>query len=365
MTPPAAGVARGRRLGALRERIEEEELDGLVVMHPPNLRYLSGFSGSAGLLLVLDGRTVLLVDGRYDQQAREEVAGAVEVRGAADGLREALAAILDGVGGTPRLGWEAHRLTVSRAARLRESAGGVDWRDTTEMVEGIRASKDEDEIRRIAHAGDVATRALEEVLPVVEEGVSERALVAELEYRLRAAGSGTPAFPSIVASGPRSALPHARPGERRIREGDLVLFDFGATVEGYCSDLTRTVVLGPAAPWQREIQEAVRAARDAALDALRPDREAREVDAAAREVLEDRGFGEDFPHSTGHGLGLEVHEGPSLSRKSDEILRDGNVVTIEPGVYLRDRGGIRLEDDVVVGPEPRVLTEAPRELREL
>lgn len=353
------------RLASLRDRLAEEELDALVVSHPPNFRYLSGFTGSAGLLLVRGDGALLVVDGRYDEQAGEEAGAGIEVRVAEESLRTLLGEALAAHGGRPRVGLEAHRLTVEAAGRIREAAGDVEWSETTDLVEDLRAVKDPDEVRRIARAAEVACRALEELLSVVEEGVSEQALVAELEYRLRAAGSGRPAFDSIVASGPRSALPHATPGERRVREGDLVLLDFGATVEGYCSDLTRTVVLGAPREWQREIQEAVRAARDAAVEATAPGREAREVDRAAREVLEDRGLGESFPHSTGHGLGLEVHEGPSLSRKSDEILRDGNVVTIEPGVYLRGRGGIRLEDDVVVADDPRVLTDAPRALREL
>lgn len=367
MIPPtgAPGDAPTGRLDALRERIAGEELDGLVVSHPPNLRYLSGFTGSAGLLLVRTGEAILLVDGRYAEQAREEAGDAAEVRVAEDGLRDALGKMLPGDDAPPVLGLEAHRMTVEGAGRLRAVSEAVDWRDTTDLVEKLREVKDAGEIRRLARAAEVACRALEEVLTVVEEGVSERALVAELEYRLRAAGSGRPAFHSIVASGPRSALPHARPGDRRVREGDLLLFDFGATVDGYCSDLTRTVVLGAARPWQQEVQDAVRVARDAALEAAEPGREASEVDAAARQVLADRGMGDAFGHSTGHGLGLEVHEGPSLSRKSDEILRDGNVVTIEPGVYLRGRGGIRLEDDVVVGDPPGVLTDAPRDLREL
>jgi len=365
-TPTGApGDPAPGRLDSLRERLAEEELDALVVSHPPNFRYLSGFSGSAGLLLVQGHGALLLVDGRYDEQAVEEVGAGIEVRVAEESLRDLLAEALGTSDDPPRVGLEAHRLTVEGAGRIREAAGDVEWSETTDLVEDLRAVKDADEVRRIARAAEVACRALEELLNVVEEGVSEQALVAELEYRLRAAGSGRPAFDSIVASGPRSALPHATPGERRVREGDLVLLDFGATVEGYCSDVTRTVVLGPAREWQREVQEAVRAARDAAVEAAVPGREAREVDRAAREVLEERGLVESFPHSTGHGLGLEVHEGPSLSRKSDEILRDGNVVTIEPGVYLRGRGGIRLEDDVVVADHPRVLTDAPRALREL
>lgn len=354
-----------RRLGTLRGRLSEEELDALLVSHPTNLRYLSGFSGSAGLLLVEAERALLLVDSRYEEQASEEAAPGVEVRLAAEGLTDGLADAVEGRRGAV-LGYEAHRLTVVRARRLEEEADRVAWRETDGLVEEIRARKEPGEIELLREAGRAACRALEDALEAVEEGMSERDVVAELEYRMRRAGSGAPAFDSIVASGPRSALPHARPSDRRLRDGDLVLFDLGATVEGYCSDMTRTVVLGSARPWQRETHEAVRAARDAAVSVVEPGRAVRDVDAAARSVLAERSLGEAaFGHSVGHGIGLEVHENPSLSATSDAVLQEGNVVTIEPAVYLRGRGGVRLEDDVAVGDRPDVLTGFGRELLEI
>lgn len=358
------------RLRSLRQRLEPEDLDGLLVTHPPNVRYLSGFGGSAGILLVGGDRALLVTDARYGEQAEEEVAEDVEVRVVRDGLVSGLGTALEEAGttgaGPLRLGVEAHRLTVSRLRELEEEMEDVEWGETTDLVEELRARKDAGEMERLEEAARVASRAFEAVLRVVEEGMTEAEVVAELEFRLRKAGSGPAAFESIVAAGPRSALPHARPSSRRIREGDLLLFDFGATVDGYRSDLTRTVVVGEAAPWQREAHEAVREALEAATSAVAAGRPARDVDARAREILEERGFGDAFTHSTGHGLGLEVHEKPSVSRKSDDILQAGNVVTIEPGVYLRGRGGIRLEDDVAVEEAgARVLTGAPRHLREL
>lgn len=354
-----------RRLGALRARLSEEGLDALVVSHPPNLRYLTGFSGSAGLLLVERERAVLLVDSRYDEQARDETAGEVEVRLADDGLREGLAGELSGAG-EGAVGYEAHRTTVRAARRLREEAAGVAWRETGGLVEEIRARKDDGEVDLLRAASGVACRALEEVLALVETGSTEGEVAAELDYRLRLGGTGPPAFDSIVASGPRSALPHARPSDRAIREGDLVLLDCGATVEGYCSDVTRTVVVGAPRRWQRRVHRAVRAALEAAISAVEPGRPAAEVDAAARAALEERSVEEGaFGHSVGHGIGLEVHEKPSLSRESDDILQAGNVVTIEPGVYLRGRGGVRLEDDVVVGDGRDVISDVSRDLVEI
>lgn len=358
-TEPRADRAADRRLSALRERVADAELDGLLVSHAPNLRYLTGFGGSAGLLLVRPGDALLLVDSRYAEQAADEVGPAVEVRLAGDGLLDGLAAALEGRG-TAVLGYEAHRVTVSEAGRLAEKAGGAEWREAGGLVEELRAVKDDAEIGSMGRAAEVACRALGEALEVVEEGMTEREVVAELEYRLRRAGSGPPAFDSIVAAGSRSALPHARPSDRALREGDLVLFDLGATVDGYCSDMTRTVTLGPAAPWQAEMHATVRAARDAAVEAVEPGRPARDVDRAAREVVDRRRDEGGFGHSVGHGLGLEVHEKPSLSSRSDDTLQAGNVVTIEPAVYLRGRGGVRVEDDVVVRDPPEVLTDGFR-----
>lgn len=353
-----------QRIGALRARLSEEELDALLVSHPSNLRYLTGFTGSAGLLLVDPERALLLVDSRYEQQAEDEVDEGVVVRLAEDGLVEGVAGALSGETGRS-FGYEAHRLTVREARRLEEEAEGPSWRETGGLVEEIRASKDAGEIGLLKEAAEVASRAFGDVLDVVEAGMTEREVAAELDYRLRRAGSGPPAFDSIVASGPRSALPHARPSDRPLREGDLVLFDFGATVEGYCSDVTRTVALGSVRPWQRRIHEAVRAAQDAALAAVVPGRPASDVDAAARAALDEASVDGAFGHSVGHGVGLEVHEKPSLSGKSDDVLRVGNVVTIEPGVYLPGRGGVRVEDDVVVGERPEVLTGFRRDLVEV
>lgn len=359
-----AAAPSARRLDELRARLPEEELDALLVSHPPNFRYLTGFTGSAGLLLVDRERALLLVDSRYEGQARDEAGDGVEVRLAEDGLRDAVADELSG-DRSGVVGYEAHRVTVRDARRLEEESAGAEWRETGGIVEELRARKEPGEIELLREAARVASRALVEVLGLVEAGATEIEVAAELDYRLRRGGTGPPAFDSIVASGARSALPHARPSGREIREGDLVLFDFGATVEGYCSDVTRTVVVGRARPWQREVHEAVRAARGAALSAVEPGRPAADVDAAARAALEERSVEGAFGHSVGHGIGLEVHEKPSLSGRSDDILHAGNVVTIEPGVYLHGRGGVRLEDDVVVGERPEVLGHLSRDLVEI
>lgn len=354
-----------RRLRALRRLLEEGGVSGHLVGHPPNLRYLTGFSGSNGLLLVTSGDSLLITDFRYREQSREEVSSEVEVRIESGGLVSALADALASSGGR-RVSFEADHLTVRELEKLREACGEVDWRTSAGVVEGLRAVKDEGELERIGRAARAADRALEETLGGVEEGMTEQHLVAELLYHLRRAGSEKPAFEPIVASGPRSALPHARAGQREVREGDLVLFDFGATVDGYCSDLTRTVVLGASTGWQREIHAAVLEARESALAAATAGAPAREPDEAAHESLAVAGWDEFFGHSTGHGIGLEVHEAPRLHHASDETLVEGNVVTVEPGVYLPGRGGVRIEDDVVIrSGDPEILTGSSRRLREL
>lgn len=366
MTDGASGPRpRARRLERLEERLGEAGVDALLVSHLPNVRYLSGFTGSTGFLLAGGGSTTLLVDGRYEEQASGEADPTVEVVVVRDGLVAAVAAAVS-ARGPLRVGLEAEHVSLRQRERLVEEAAGSDWSETTGVVEALRAVKDRGELERIARAASIASGAWEGFLGAVEEGRTERELAGELEYRLRRAGSEDRPFPSIVAAGERSALPHASPSGRPVREGDLLLADFGATVEGYVSDLTRCAVLGTAEPWQREAHGAVDAARAAAVAAVAPGEAAADVDGVVRDRLEADGYLDAFEHSTGHGIGLEVHEGPSLSRHSDEILRAGNVVTIEPGVYLRGRGGIRLEDDVVVREGgARVLTTADRALREL
>lgn len=361
----AAGGFRTARLDGLRDRMAEEGLDALLVGHPPNVRYLSGFAGSAGYLVVFPDVLVLVVDGRYDEQAAEEAGDEAEVVVSRDGLLGTAAALLAERGG-PRAAFEADRLSVSDRGLLAEEAGSVDWCGAEGLVEALRTRKDAGEVERILRAARIASETWDTFTGSIEEGDTERELAGELEYRLRRAGSDDRPFASIVAAGERSALPHASPTGRPVREGDLVLADYGATVDGYVSDLTRCAVLGTAAPWQRELHAAVEEARSAALDAVADGVAVADVDDAARSALDEAGYLERFEHSTGHGIGLEVHEEPSLSRRSDAILRPGNVVTIEPGVYLRGRGGVRLEDDVLVEESGvRVLTTASRVLREL
>lgn len=354
------------RITKLRVELAAHDLDAALVTHGPNVRYLSGFSGSSGMLVILPDETGLITDFRYEQQAAEEVNGVAEVLLARDGLSSALAERLEDRPQVRNVGFEAGYVSVRDRRELGERCGSVLWEDLPPTIERLRAVKDPAELASICRAVGVAERALEETLASVDEGVTEIELATELRHRLELQGSSGEPFETIVASGERTALPHASPSGRRLREGDLLLFDFGATVDGYCSDITRTVVLGTPSPWQREIHEHVLEAQEAALTAIAPDERAADVDRAARESLAAAGLGDRFGHSVGHGIGLEVHEGPRLYRKSKDTLEAGNVVTVEPGVYLAGEGGVRVEEDVaVVEAGHRALTTSSSALREL
>ena len=360
-----AADRREERQSALRSALAAEGLDGLLVSHLPNIRYLTGFTGSAALLLVHAEATVLVTDFRYEVQAPAEAGDSarVEVDQASvwNRLSRVLAALPQG-----SIGIEAQSVTVKDAERI---AGLTRSRvvPTAEMVERLRAVKSPEEVGAIRAAAELAQDALAEVLPAVRVGQTEREIGAALEGALRRRGSEWHPFPTIVASGPRSALPHARTSARAVQRGEWLLLDFGAQVEGYCADLTRTVVVGARADErQRAMYDLVRCAQGRALAHLRPGMTGREADALAREIIAGRGFGEAFGHSLGHGLGLEVHEAPRLAPTSEVTVPPHAVVTVEPGVYFPGWGGVRLEDDLYLGDEgPELLSDGRTELVEL
>jgi Xaa-Pro aminopeptidase len=339
-----------RRLSKVREKIVERGLRGLLVSRLPNLRYLTGFSGSNGWLLLGEEQAVFFTDGRYQQQVEEEIPGdvGIEVQVPREGLLAELAKRAQLEFGGSGLGFEGRYLPYDDCARLREEASAVKWESVSGVVEELRAVKEPGEVAAIERAAAIAEQGLRETLAVVEIGMREADIAAELEYRLVRLGAERPAFETIVASGPRSALPHASTGSRQLANGDLLLVDFGVRWSGYNSDITRTYCVGEATPRQIQIYDLVLAAQASACDALRPGCEADQVDAAARGIFEAEGLGEYFVHSTGHGLGMEVHEAPSLRRNGAETVQAGMVVTVEPGLYFPGWGGVRIEDDVLV-----------------
>jgi Xaa-Pro aminopeptidase len=356
---------RLERQAALREALEVEGLDGLLISHLPNIRYLTGFTGSAALLLVRRDATILISDFRYEAQAPPEVGSAARVEIDPRSVWDRLGRVLDGVV-VSALGFESGTLTVRDAERL---SGLTKARllPTRELVERLRQVKSPEEVAAIRAAAELAQEALRETLSAIRPGQTELEVAAALEARLRQKGSDWHPFPTIVASGPRSALPHARSSKRSLGKGELLLIDFGAQVDGYCADLTRTMVVGARADErQRTVHALVQAAQQRALEGLRAGIPAREGDALAREVIAARGLGQAFGHSLGHGLGLEVHEAPRLAATSEDALPAHAVVTVEPGVYFPGWGGVRLEDDVYLGAEKTILLSDNRtELLEL
>ncbi len=357
---------RPRRLAALADGLTAAHVDGLLVTSLANIRYLTGFSGSSALCFVTPRDTVFITDFRYQTQVADEVGDLARIVIESQSLWTGLWQQLAQLQGVQVAGFESAHLLHRDFQRLLENGARWQWRPTLDLVETLRERKDEGEVALIEAAAGVATRALERTLPQVRPGLTEVQIAGILEMSLRSEGSEGFPFPSIVASGPRSALPHARSSDRVVEPGDFLLLDFGAEVKGYCSDVTRTVVVGRATPEQRESYEVVRIANERAARGVRAGMSGRDADAIARGYIEQRGYGELFGHSLGHGVGLEVHEAPRLARTADAPLPEGAVVTIEPGVYRPGWGGIRIEDDVFLGAEaPRILTQFTRELIEL
>ena len=356
---------RGERQDAVRGVMARDGLDALLVTHLPNIRYLTGFTGSAGLLLLLPARAVLVTDFRYSAQAPMEVgnSAAVEIDQASvwDRLGRVLAAE-----GPASVGVEDSHLTLRDAERLR-ALGRFPVVPTSDIVERFRAAKAPVEVSAIIAAAELAQEALAELLPTIHDGEREIDVAARLEAALRRRGSEWHPFQTIVASGPRAALPHARTTTRTIGRGEWLLIDFGAQVDGYCADLTRTVVVGARADdRQRAVYDVVRRAQARAIAHVAAGMTGREADALAREPIAAAGYGAAFGHSLGPGLGLEVHEAPRLAPTAEAALPLHAVVTVEPGVYLPGWGGVRIEDDVYLGPDgPRCLSDNRTDLIEL
>ena len=335
----------------LKEQLASTRLDALLISHLPNIRYLCGFTGSAGFLLVQESGSVFFSDVRYDTQAREEVTGAKVVI--------ARKAVLNAVGEwiaarrkrarVWTIGIEADHLTVAERKRVADLLPrGLRLKNAPSLVEQARMVKDPNELERIRAAVKLGATLFDRALQVLRPGVKEAEVAAEMEYAARRSGAEEMSFPTIVASGPRSALPHGRASSQIIVPGGFVVCDFGVILEGYCSDQTRTVWVGKVPADARKVYEAVREAQQAAIEAVRPGATCGEVDEAARKILHKAGLGKHFTHSTGHGVGLEIHEAPRVAAGQKEVLKPGMVITIEPGVYFPGKWGVRIEDMVAV-----------------
>ena len=354
------------RVKALRRRVRESgkaEVDATLIINPLDIRYLTGFVGDdSWALITAGGRKVYVIsDARFEEQIKAEAPHVTAVMREKT-LAEALKELLGGVK-VKKLGVQEGYVTALQLRKLRKELGRsavTAWDDG--MLEQ-RAVKDDEEVALIRKAGRLQQEAYLEMLEYVEPGMREYEAAAFLEYRMRALGADGVSFPSIVAADRNAALPHAIPGRRKLKRGGMMLVDWGARLGGYCSDMTRVVAFGSMKPKLREVYNIVLEAQQAGIDAIRPGATGKEVDAAARRVIEDAGYGDHFGHGLGHGLGLEVHEGPRLSKLAEGELVAGHVVTVEPGVYLPGVGGVRIEDDVVVTERGhRVLTDLPKAL---
>ena len=356
-----------RRQNALRARLAESKADSLVVTHLPNIFYLTGFAGSAGVFTLKGNRGTLFTDGRYATQAPQETKSAgIRVAIAKGGLVQTAGRDFAGKSKSRVVFDPAH--TTVAALRTLEAAGGskVNWQAESGWVEELRSVKSGEEIGRMRAAAKLISQVFESVVEIIRPGLKERELAAEIEYKMKKLGAEGPSFDTIVASGKRSALPHARPTEKRLKRNELVVLDLGAILARYCSDLTRTVYLGRAPKRIKEWYRAVLEAQEAGREALGEGVECGAADLAARSVLARYRFADYFTHSLGHGLGLEIHEDPRLAAGQKRLLQSGNVVTVEPGVYVEGLGGIRVEDDVLIKKSGvEVLTTATREFLEL
>ncbi len=339
------------RQAKLREHLATTRFDALLISHLPNIRYLCGFTGSAGLLLVEEAGSVFFTDVRYDTQAHEEVKGAKVVIA----RKAVLTALGDFLGARRKrargwtIGLEAEHFTIAEKKRLTQvKPTGVRLKDAPALIERARMIKDADELQRIRAAVALGAKLFDRAVGVIRPGVKETEVAAEMELAARRGGADEMSFPTIIASGARSALPHGRASDQAITAGGFVVCDFGVILSGYCSDQTRTVWVGPVSKDARQAYEAVREAQKAAIDAVRPGIAVGQVDAAARKVLRKAGLGRYFTHSTGHGVGLEIHEMPRVANGQREILQPSMVITIEPGVYFPGKWGVRIEDMVAV-----------------
>jgi len=335
--------------------------EAVLITGSENLRYLCGFTGTEGLLLVAGDRSFFLTDTRYTTQAREEVC-ATDTITFKEKAQE-LARIVKKCGVTVAC-FDSRQLTVAQLREWEKALPGVRLTARPDVFDDLRMIKDATEIKLLARAAEIAAAGLAATLPFIKAGMSELDVAAELEYRMRKSGGSGPSFPTIVASGPRSAMPHGVASDRRLARGEILLIDYGCAYEGYCSDETCTFFLGEPTAKQSRLYAVVKKAHDLALAALSPGAALSRVDAAARDYITARGFGKRFGHGTGHGLGLCVHESPAVSHRSSSTARKGMVVTIEPGIYLPGWGGVRIEDTAAVTAGGcRALTKTDKSLR--
>lgn len=347
------------RLKRLRQMLQDGQCDAMLITNAYNRRYMTGFTGTAGYVLITDDRAVLMTDFRYREQAPREVVGFEVIEHGAD-IQASLAQWLHEQK-VQTVAVESTTLTHQEYTQLEEAFTDIVVMPSLGWVEQLRVVKDEAEIAIMQQAADLADATFTHILDYIKPGVAERDIALEIEFYMRKHGATSSSFETIVASGPRSALPHGVASERIIGNHEFVKLDFGAYMNGYCSDITRTVFVGTPTDKHKAIYNIVLEAQQAGLDGVRPGLLGREADALTRDVIKGYGYSGFFGHGTGHGLGMEIHEAPRLSMTSETQLTEGMVVTVEPGIYLPDFGGVRIEDDVVLTKDGAVrLTQSTK-----
>ena len=353
------------RVKRLQRVLLKENLDLLLVSFLPHVRYLSGYSGSNGLILMSPDACVFLTDFRYKDQAKQQVTNMTVIVVERE-LFSSLAGLPQVKKKRVKLGFEAHHLSCKTYQTLRSLLPECLMVPTEKLVELLTVTKDNGEVAKIRKAVEITDRVFSEILDFIEPGVSELDVAAEIEYRMKRRGSSTPYYETIVASGKRSALPHGVASGKKIRKGEFVTLDFGAVYDGYTADLTRTVVVGKANRRQREIYNTVLKAQKLAISKARAGMQACYLDRLARELIKRAGYGKYFGHGLGHGIGLQIHDNPAVNPTNQQPLEPGMVITIEPGIYIPDWGGVRIEDDVLITQKGcRVLNQAEKSLIEL
>lgn len=351
-----------QRVQKTRDTFSEEKLDGVYITNLTNLRYLSGFTGSAGQLIITENEQHFFTDGRYIEQSKAQVKHAkihiIDDHGYLKAIAD-MGILKDGM----RLGFESNFVPVSQYQAVKKDFPKIKLVETQNIVELIAAVKDESEIKALKTAIEITDKTFTDILPELKVGAVEKDIAAKMSYLFKINDGEGDSFESIVASGKFSALPHARPSGKKLESGDFLVLDFGAAYDGYHADMTRTVVIGKASHRHREIYNIVLESNLAGIKAARAGITGKELDAVCRDIIETAGYGKEFSHSTGHGIGLEVHTHPRISRLNDKPLLENYVVTIEPGIYIADFGGVRIEDDVWIhadGCTP--LNASPKEL---
>ncbi len=346
------------RLKSVREIMSFHQLDGILFSNLENIRYLCGFTGSDGTLLLTPHQSFFLTDSRYWTQAGEEVKGS-KIIPYKKKMEEIVSLLLDL--NMKTIGFESASLTFAFYKSLSERiANEARLIPLGNELKNLRAVKDEFELALIRQAIHIASQAFVQVINVIKEGISERDLALEMEYFMKRQGAEDIGFDLIIASGKRSALPHGKASDKKIERGEFILFDFGSGVQGYHSDQTRTLIFGTPSLEQREIYQVVREAHDRAIERIRPNISISEIDGAARDHIRNKGYGDYFGHGTGHGIGLSVHEDPVINSENHDLLQEGMIFTIEPGIYLPDWGGVRIEDMVLVtSTGAEILTYLP------